>query len=556
MKSVIIFGAGISGLSAAHELVRLGYVVSIYEALDQPGGFFRSSRSRIDNIPSEYSWHGMGPWYHNTFDLMKNIPFSEKGSIYDLALSRPVDFGIFPDNDKAQFFDEGLKSIPKMFRMSRFECIKWFYLMIKTWTSNNRSQIKYARINAAQAWRPLLKDKAYKTWRSCFGPWIGSDWSNVSLHTAGNFFRNQLNAKALHRHKADQNGPAWTQGTRSGWLLFAGPSSEYWFNPWIAYLKEKGVTFHWGQALTKVEFDGTNISSAFCGEAQIKGDIYILAINPFITADILSKTPALESQQVLNLFKPLTQDGPHTQVSLRLAFSEEIKFPRKRTAVVISDSEFNLTLFAEEQVWDKEVDLGQEIKSLWTVTSCISSIPGRIYHKPVTHCTKEEFIEEVKVQILSCGALDELLKEANHGKGIKDFSITKIEVWHEWKFSNQGIEPLQPKWVNTTNTQAYLPAQKTPVLNLFLAGAHTRTQAQVWSIEGAVESGRRAAKAIDDRVQVLGQSCPKWLNGLSRIDDFLYAIKAPQLIDFILIALAVYFIFFMFTKLNFSIYQK
>ncbi len=33
-----------------------------------------------------------------------------------------------------------------------------------------------------------------------------------------------------------------------------------------------------------------------------------------------------------------------------------------------------------------------------------------------------------------------------------------------------------------------------PIANLFLAGAHTQTQAHVWSIEGAVESGRRSAK--------------------------------------------------------------
>ncbi len=283
MKSIVIFGAGIAGLSAAHELAQLGYTVSVYEALDQPGGFFRSSRLGKDNMPSEYSWHGMGPWYHNAFDLMQKIPFNEKGSIYDLALSRPIDFGIFPDTDKAQFY-AGLKSIPKMFRMNTWDFVKWSYLMLKTWTSNNRSKIKYDKINAAQAWKPLLKDKAYKTWRSCFGPWIGSDWSKVSLQTTGEFFKKQLTSKPLHPHKADQDGPAWTHGTGDGWLLFKGPSSEYWFNPWVKYLKEKGVSFYWEKALTKLEFDGSTIISAFCGEEKIQGDIYILAINPFITA--------------------------------------------------------------------------------------------------------------------------------------------------------------------------------------------------------------------------------------------------------------------------------
>lgn len=530
MKSIVIFGAGIAGLSAAHELAQLGYNVSVYEVTDQPGGFFRSSRLSQNNMPTEYSWHGMGPWYHNTFDLMQHIPFNEKGSIYDLALSRPLDFGIFPDTDKAQFY-VGLKSISKMFRMNTWEFIKWSYLMLKTWTSNNRSKIKYDKLNATQAWKPLLKDKAYKTWRSCFGPWIGSDWSKVSLQTTGEFFKKQLTSKPPHPHKADQDGPAWTQDAGIGWLLLKGPSNEYWFNPWVKYLKEKGVKFFWEKALTKLEFDGTHIISAFCGEEKIQGDIYILAINPFITADILSETPALERQEELKLFKPLIQGGPHIQVSFRLAFSEEIKFPRVRTAVVVSDSEFNLTLFAEEQVWDKKVDLGQNIRSLWTGTSCISSVPGRIYHKPVNTCTKEEFIEEVKAQIFSCGALNDLIKEANNGRGLKEFPLIKIEVWREWEFSSAGIKPLQPKWVNTTNTQAYLPAQKTPVSNLFLAGAHTQTQAQVWSIEGAVESGRRAAKAIDDRVEVLDQYRPLWIKILSRIDDILYTIKAPQLID-------------------------
>ncbi|WP_024335135.1 FAD-dependent oxidoreductase [Desulfotignum balticum] len=62
MKSVVIFGAGIAGLSAAHELNQLGYQVSVYEAMEQPGGFFRSARCSHNNMPTEYSWHGMDPW--------------------------------------------------------------------------------------------------------------------------------------------------------------------------------------------------------------------------------------------------------------------------------------------------------------------------------------------------------------------------------------------------------------------------------------------------------------------------------------------------------------
>ena len=115
--TVAIFGAGIAGLTVAHEMTRLGYKVSVYEANPEAGGFFRSARlARNQFTPSEYSWHGFGPWYHNVFDLMKQIPFDQNGSVYDKALSRPVDFGIFPDQGTAAFYDRGLASIPKLFR--------------------------------------------------------------------------------------------------------------------------------------------------------------------------------------------------------------------------------------------------------------------------------------------------------------------------------------------------------------------------------------------------------------------------------------------------------
>src|SRR5215204_6480880 len=104
-RTVAVFGAGIAGLSAAHEFARLGYAVSVDESDAQAGGFFRSGRMSGDaNMPSEYSWHGMGPWYHNAFDLLRTIPFDEAGSVYDKGLSRPIDFCLAPDSGRAAFY--------------------------------------------------------------------------------------------------------------------------------------------------------------------------------------------------------------------------------------------------------------------------------------------------------------------------------------------------------------------------------------------------------------------------------------------------------------------
>lgn len=384
----------------------------------------------------------------------------------------------------------------------------------------------------------MLRERGYRSWRACFGPWIGSDWTKVSLHHAGQFFRKQLISKPRHAHPADDQGPAWSHGAQDGWLLFRGPSSEFWFDHWIRDLKTRGVSFIWNTPLERFEYDGATITAGCLNSgALVEADLYVLAVNPFAAAQILARTPNLERQAELRLFKPLVQEGPHVQVSFRIAYYEPVIFPRARTAVVVADSEFNLTLFAEDQVWDSKVDLGRNVMALWTGTSCVGTVPGRLYNLPVMKCSKDQFLDEVKAQILSCESLNALIQEANGGRSLADFTIAKIEVWHEWIFSPEGIRGPQPKWVTTTNTQPYLPSQVTPVPNLFLAGAHTKTEVDVWSIEGAVESGRRAARAIDPAVEVISQYKPWWLRAISAVDDVCYRAGAPHVLDILLVSL-------------------
>lgn len=532
-RTVAVFGAGIAGLTVAHELAQLGYRVQLFEANSAVGGFFRSARlPENGNTPSEYSWHGMGPWYHNAFDLMRQIPCDTDGTIFDRALSRPIDFGIFTDDGNSLFYDNGLRSIPKMFRMDMGEFSRWSWLMLKTWTANRRSERHYATLNAAEQWGRVLGRVSCRTWRSCFGPWIGSDWTRVSLHTVGQFFCKQLTSRPPHPHQADEEGPAWLHGSGDGWLLLRGPSSEIWFDRWLSHLAEIGVTLFLNSPLAKLDCDGSTIVAAQLASGEkVTAGRYVVAADPFSAARIFDCSTGLDHDPDITRFKSLIQDGPHTQVSFRIAFGEEIRFPHRRTAVVVADSEFNLTLFAQEQAWRPEVSLGSDVKSLWTGTACAATVPGRLHGLPVLDCSKEQFIEEVLAQILRCGALDAMIREANDGRGLQSFTIVKIEVWHEWCFGPGGLSSPWPKWVTTTHTQPFLPGQRTSIANLFLCGAHTKTAADVWSIEGAVESGRLAARGIDPRVEVLPQYKPRWLRFLAGVDDLCYSFGLPHFLD-------------------------
>jgi hypothetical protein len=537
-KTVVIFGAGIAGLTVAHELSRLGYEVGIYESNADAGGFFRSARLQEDNnTPSEYSWHGFGPWYHNVYDIMKQIPFDDSSSVYNRVFSRPINYQIVPD---AVVSRRGALPVLQAFQMTLIDGIVWGWLLLKTWSSHRRSTEQYALLNAADAWKPWMSDVGWKTWRSVFGPWIGSDWTRVSLHHTGLFFRKNVQSGPSHVHPADHEGPAWEQSSGGGWLLLRGPSGEYWFNKWVRYLQSEGVSFHFGQSLQEFQYhEGIVTGSKLASGEIVEADYYILATNPFAAAEIIGRTSELGKLDQLNLFKKLISDGPHTQVSFQIAFSEKIGWVEDRSAFVLSDSEFNITLFAEEQVWDKDQDLGEDVKSLWTGTICVGTVPGRLYGVDVEHCTKEQFVAEIKDQILRCESLNELIKKANDGKELKDFPIERIQVWHEWSFSKDGIQPKQPKWVTSFNTQPYIPTQATPVKNLILAGAHTKTDADIWSIEGAVESGRRAANLIDSGVKFIPEYKHPTLRVLGAIDDVLFAIRAPHVLDVLLVIIGI-----------------
>ncbi len=296
------------------------------------------------------------------------------------------------------------------------------------------------------------------------------------------------------------------------------------------------MRFFWEEPLHTLNYDGAAITAAQLGSgAIVEADHYVLATTPFAAAEILDRTPSLATHEQLRLFRPLTQRGPHTQVSFRIAFSKQIAWPRERTAIIIADSEFNLTLFAQEQAWTSDVAIGDGVKSLWTGTACVATVPGRIYGLPLINCTKDQFIEEVMAQLGSCEGLDLMVKEGNNGISWRTAPIVRVEVWHEWIFSPDGIKAHQPKWVNTTKTQPNQPTQATPVANLVLAGAHTKTEADVWSIEGAVESGRRAVRVIEPSVKVIPQYKPAWLRVISTIDNICFSVGAPHVLDLFLV---------------------
>src|SRR6185503_136513 len=79
-KRVVVFGGGVAGLSAAHELVKRGYEVEVYEARRDLGGKARSqvlagtgTNGRMD-LPGEHGFRFYPAFYKHLIQTMSEIP--------------------------------------------------------------------------------------------------------------------------------------------------------------------------------------------------------------------------------------------------------------------------------------------------------------------------------------------------------------------------------------------------------------------------------------------------------------------------------------------------
>lgn len=526
LPSVAIIGSGISGLSTAHELAERGYQVSVYEKLSEPGGVARSFRQNPSSTPSEYSWRGFGPFYHNVFDLMKRIPEKDK-TVYD-SLTRPIHF-IFTKNrggltGELSFRDNLILGIT----------------ILKVAFAGEKRTNYYASVNASDYMKERMSHRGWKQFISMIGPWVGIDPQRASLYHTIYFIVIHFlpNDRPPYSH-SDEKGE-WKMGIMD-WSVTNKPTSEAWFEPWVDYLESLGVKFYFNSPLKSISLEENKIDCVVVenngNDCSIKADYYVMAISPFGMKTVLGNS-LFNNSEVLsdlkNQFVNLTQDGPHNQVSFRIGFNKKANWSDDDRPVILSDSEFNITMYDQDKWWNG-VELGDDISTLWSGTACIGYSPGKLFRKPVTDLTEEEFEKEILNQLSKDKGFNEMLKEfSNETFPEMKKNIIHFEVWKSWKFS-KPLTTMEPKYVDSTNTRKYQPSVISPFSNMFFAGGHTQTTTNIWSMEAAAEAGRRAADMITGEESTFDHDKGPILNTVGKIDDFLYDCNLPGIMETIII---------------------
>ena len=600
---VNIYGCGLSGLTVAHELVEKGFQVEIFEKAPIGGGMARSFRYS-NGVPTEHSWRGYGPFYKNVFDIMKRIPVKEtcprddfgtyysleevkkhttkdslwtyyKGEVYDVTEfmgSHPggslilnaggkdleqvwedLGYSWHMENPyvmktlkkyKIGKLKEGFQSKTAYDNLNT-ERLKFFlldnsvsekkasvkihdlpylgYIFSKVLFSNKRRR-DYYKISFDKLVKNKISKSSYRYLVDfAGGAGYGMDKKSLSyahqvLFTLKFFYKNKFtSAKVLNK-----------------------PTSEGWIEPWISFLRNKGVKFNFNVSLERVKHDGKKIEYCVVNGTRVVAKEHIFALDPYSLNQILKKSnfpvlqPKIEKLSTVN-----------NQISFRLGFRKKVKIPIKNAGLTFVEAPYNITTYFQEDHWCPGTNLGMDGKIKSLMSGCLTTpyYPGVIYKKSGISLTKQQLLEEIIEQIF----MSEDFLNIVENKITKEDIIFK-EIFSDWEEKNGRLVSKNVKWVNNTLNQEYRPLGNTKYSNMFLTGGHNLTTVDVWTMESTVESGKITSNMILEKYNkkkaYLYSHSEKneIIKTIQKMDDFLYSVGLPNIVDVLFIIIITYFL--------------
>jgi uncharacterized protein with NAD-binding domain and iron-sulfur cluster len=501
MTHVIVIGGGVAGLTAAHELVERGFTVDVYETRPDWGGKARSqpvpgsSTGGRKELPGEHGFRFYPRFYTHVIDTMARIPTTGGKHVVDRLRSTTESAIALVDNDTWFRFHRRAVTRPYDVR----EALELFFqeldvdpsdialfaakvLQFLT-TSEARRHAQYEQIS----WWTCLEGDLYsprvpRQLRAVPRTMVAMDPKHGSARSVGSVSMQLILDYADSGVNNDR-----TMG---------GPTSEMWFDPWIAHLTGLGVQLHAGARVSTIHMTGNAISGIeLAGGGTVTADYYVLAVpldgvTQMITPQMGAADPALERLRTANLDHLVSW-----MVGIQYFLYEDIPLVRGHT--FYPDSPWALTTISQPQFW-RDLGLFRKIYGNGEVGGLISvdisdwDTPGTYIPKTAKQCTPAEVAHEVWGQ----------LKAALNGRREGD-DVLRDELLHSWHLDadldySTGSPPKNTSrlLVHPPGSWALRPEAPTQIGNLVLASDYVRTYTDLASMEGANEAARRAVNAI------------------------------------------------------------
>ena len=546
-KSVGVFGAGIAGLTAAHELVDRGYSVTVYER-KALGGKARSipvPNSGTTPLSAEHGFRFFPGFYRNVTDTMRRIPFDDnKNGVWDnltratsylhsglgradLTIPLPLPFPPSPNPLTPEAFIQSVTTVfETLFRLPLWEAAyaaqklavyvtssnerklgQWDNMTWERYIGADRKSVEYNRYLADGIIRNLAASKSRDASAHSIGL-VGeaSVWSIL-------LFGNDIDGKGFDR-------------------VLNGPTSSQWLDPWVDHLRAQGVTFHVGRALSRLTPSGNHIQSATVTDTngipqQVSHDWYVSAVPceklaAVLTDDVIEADPQLANIALLR-----------TEWMNGLMFYLKKRVDVTKGHVNYVDSGWAITSISEEQFWKKSLtNYGDG-----TVKDCLSAIisdwstPGNFNRRSARDCTPDEIATEAWAQI----------KAHLNDTG----TVVSDSILHSWfldpSIIDSGTPDVrndEPLFIQDPGSWSRRPKAVTGIDNLFLAGEWIKTDQNVTTMEGANEGGRYAANGVlqasgynGDMVKIVELFQAPWWDAFKQVDRGRYRQGLPHALD-------------------------
>lgn len=488
---VCVMGAGVGGLSAAHQLLKKQYKVIVVERNSTTGGQARSAT--IDEKHTEYCWHMFSSGYHTLLPILKEIPcncnrediaheypqcsvfehlrplyqyvFYGKGNdmVVDIKTNWMDDFYIFFNNLSRFTKDWNYKDI--------------FYLLRLFFTAQIKGQESMEYLDKIK-WVDYTKhfSTGLRNWLvDPMSIYLGMDYNKLSTHLVMDLLKKSNNSYI--KNSAD-------------FYAFDGPMSDIWFNQWKTYLEEQGVEFYMGHNIVSINTFGENIKDIDIVKLEQDGDFNTKYPKKTIRADYFINSLSVESIAKLTRlrsFNMLANKGFQIQTQILYHFNYRIKEP-STTAYYFYTTPWCLMARHEGSFWDlKNEDYLSVGIGKWDTLG--------INGKTATQCTDKELAEECWAQILDSNSKF-------------NGPMPEWNLWSSFHFNEKTgeLETYEPKFSNNVGCLAYRPQPYDYVYaNLYHANAYTRTRMNIFNMESACEAGVRAVECLDEKNKLISQ---------------------------------------------------
>lgn len=580
MTKVIIFGGGVAGLTAAHELLTRGIEVELYEKSSQVGGlaetqwFQQEVGGQKITLPGEHGFRLFPSFYRHVGDSMKRTPV-RPGSDKTIAdCLRPTRTqGVAFEGDKLQSI-RFERTMPRSSESVSRSIVRALFQMRLDPGDMYRFQMKMVQYMTSCSERRLSEYEKVSWWEYLEGDRYTPRFQRylnsvprtlVAMDAKRSDGRTQSNV--LIQHMLDH----LSAGSSVDRVL-DGPTSARWIEPWTRYLRELGATITTGVPLLRFNTDGRGaitgaVIKTAMGEAEVKADYYVAALPIRALQKIISRANAEEdavrcTHGNLSLLKlldyPLDRAlAPLSGVQYYLEHDVSI-LPGH---VFLPDSAWGLSLVSQAQFWGDDFRRkwgGGKYAGIISVDVANFDDPfelidaaGNKVTRTARSASEDEFARGVWQQIQN--SFD--APESVQNEPMQVFDNDYLEL-REWKLPKAmppyHLDALLPQ-VGGDGAEVLInppgswdlragPAGRYGVHlgKLVVAGTYMQTFTGLPTMESANESARHAVNAILESLHHPGERCTIWpiegaeprdLDNLKDLDQELFSRGEPHFME-------------------------